>query len=416
MTSAYFTYILLPPLPIRWTPQSCLEYTVSFVLSPLTVFTLWNYVSNVNANLSRYASAMLPRPDNPDVCSIKGTTPQSSFYDSVTGLESSNGLAKSKGRTNATLFSEVKKDMTAAFDTVFELGANVTHRIKDTMRIVRNQIASAKIAIPNSGQEGKTDMMENQLLPASGPSAEGPPRQDSARNIERHELRPMDAAAPSLSTATPSPASSVSDEEENMTLVLEPSTNVVQITTRTGSTDTLHMNVEFAPVAGVPVYTSSFSASPRPAVVETVLVQEVDGSEHDSEALISTNGKVEPHHRVTALTTYAADCLGQHLAWHMSDFICLPLEALYVRSIALAFLAASGPSPLAPRLGTADIYPKRSWFGLGLRASGLRGIDDYMGKMVLCLGIEMVVQLGVWQIGTGIAWWAGKQWFRWGKL
>ena len=388
---------------------------MSLLLSPLAVFTLWNYVSNVNANLSRYASAMLPRPDNPDICSIKSTTPQSSFYDSVTGLESSNGLAKGRGRTNATLLSEVKKDMTAAFDTILELGANVTHRIKDTMRIVRNQIASAKTAIPKSGQEGKTDITENQLLPISGSPAEGPPRQDSARHIERHEPRPIDAAAPSLSTATPSPASSVSDEE-NMTLVLEPSTNVVQITTRTGSTDTLHMNVEFAPVAGVPVYTSSFSASPRPAVVETVLVQEVDGSEHYSKALIYTDSKAEPHHRVTALTTYAADCLGQHLAWHMSDLICLPLEALYVRSVALAFLAASGSSPLAQRLGTADVYPRGNWFGLGLRASGWRGVGDYMGKIVLCLGIEMVVQLGVWQIGTGIAWWAGKKWFRWGKL
>lgn len=100
----------------------------------------------------------------------------------------------------------------------------------------------------------------------------------------------------------------------------------------------------------------------------------------------------------------------------MSDLLCLPLEALYVRSVALAFLAASGTSPLASRL-RADVYPKGSWFGvLGLGASGWRNTGDYMGKMVLCLGIEMVLQLGVWQIGTGFAWWAGKKWFRWGKL
>lgn len=287
MTSAYFTYILLPPLPIRWTPQSCLEYTTSFALSPLAAFTLWHYVSNVNGNLLKYASAVLPRPDNPDICSVKGTTPQSSFYDSVTGLESSNGAAKIKSRNNATLVSEIKMDILAVFDTVLELGANVTHRVKDMIRLIQNITDSAKPAVPESGQKGKTGVTEDQPLPALSSSAEAPPRPDSDRAFESHELQSLDAAAPSVSTATPSPTSSVSGEEANMTLVLAPSTNVVQITTRTGSTDTLHMNVEFAPIAGVPVYTSSFSASPRPAIVETVLVQEMDGNEHDSQVLIT---------------------------------------------------------------------------------------------------------------------------------
>ena len=286
MSSAYFTSILFPPLPIRWTPQSCLRHTASFALSPIAVFTLWHYASNVNGNLLKYASAVLPRPDNPDMCSVKGTAPQSSFYDSVTGFESSNSAYKIKSRHNATLISEIKMDFLAVLDTVLELGANLTHRIKDTINLVQNKTESAKTVFSGTGQKGQTDTVADQLLPAPSSSVEAPPRPDSTPGVETHDLQSVDAVAPSVSTATPSPTSSVSGEEENMTLVLEPSTNVVQITTRTGSTDTLHMNVEFAPIAGVPVYTSSFSASPRPAMVETVVVQEIDGSEHNSVALI----------------------------------------------------------------------------------------------------------------------------------
>ena len=289
MTSAYFTYTLLPPIPIRWTLQSCLGYIASFALSPLAVFTLWHSVSNANSNLLGYASAVLPRPNNPDIYSVKGTAPQSSFYDSVTGLESSNGAAKVKSRNNATLVSEIKTDILAVFNTVLELGANVTHRIKDTVRLVQNKAESAKSAVSASRQKGNTGVMEDQPSPAPSSLVEAPPRQDSNRAFELHELQSMDAAASSLSTATPSPTSSVSGDEENMTLVLAPSTNAVQITTRTGSTDTLHMNVQFAPIAGVPVYTSSFSASPRPAIVETVVVQEIDGNERDSEVSLQAD-------------------------------------------------------------------------------------------------------------------------------
>ena len=82
----------------------------------------------------------------------------------------------------------------------------------------------------------------------------------------------------SRSTATPSPQLTAStDEEEVMMRALEED-NPVQITTSAGSTDTLHMNVEVNGAApGEPVFASSFSSSPGPALVETVEVQHVEG-------------------------------------------------------------------------------------------------------------------------------------------
>ena len=62
------------------------------------------------------------------------------------------------------------------------------------------------------------------------------------------------------------------------------------------------------------------------------------------------------------------------------------------------------------------VYPMSAWFGVGLGAGGWRRAGDYVGKMLLCLGLETVVGLGVWQCGVGVTWWIGRRWFQWGRL
>jgi len=89
------------------------------------------------------------------------------------------------------------------------------------------------------------------------------------------------------STQTPSPELSPTSDEEDILLRALDEHTTVQITTRTGSTDTLHMNVEVNGTApGAPVFTSSFSASPRPAIVEPVEVERVLGTQPHIQPLI----------------------------------------------------------------------------------------------------------------------------------
>ena len=123
-------------------------------------------------------------------------------------------------------------------------------------------------------------------------------------------------------------------------------------------------------------------------------------------------------HRVTALTTYAADSIATNLAGYIEAIMLLPLEALFVRSLAYSFLSSPQANPTAQAAADrwrTEIYPFGSWFGMGLRG-GWRGMGDYVGKMVLVTGMEMGVNLMLWQVCTGLSWRMGHRWYGWGNL
>ena len=126
----------------------------------------------------------------------------------------------------------------------------------------------------------------------------------------------------------------------------------------------------------------------------------------------------QPQHRITALTAYAADSMASHLSSHLTDLLFLPLEALLVRSLAIAFLsspAARTEAQIAVMRWNREIYPIRGWFGMELRG-GWRGVADYAGKMVLVSGMEAGISMAIWQACTGFSWWCGRTYFGWGKL
>ena len=121
---------------------------------------------------------------------------------------------------------------------------------------------------------------------------------------------------------------------------------------------------------------------------------------------------------MTALSTYPATALSGNIVSILRHIICLPLHSSYVRYVALAYLSAPLVTPAAQSVASrlqGEIYPLKSWFGLGLRGGWKRG-GDYTGKLLLVMGIETVLRLGVWEMGVGCAWWFGRRWFRWGKL
>ncbi len=72
-----------------------------------------------------------------------------------------------------------------------------------------------------------------------------------------------------------------------------------------------------------------------------------------------------------------------------------------------------GTSAAARERLRGQVYPLGAWFGTGLSGGGAAG---YIGRMVLVAGMEWGVGWAVWQLGAGLAWWAGRRWFRWGRF
>ncbi|KAL8831065.1 MAG: hypothetical protein Q9191_001077 [Dirinaria sp. TL-2023a] len=121
------------------------------------------------------------------------------------------------------------------------------------------------------------------------------------------------------------------------------------------------------------------------------------------------------HHHVTALTAHMADTLAMHFSTHLADLIFLPLEALFVRSVALSSLsisASGGPSSPAARWRD-QVIPLRSWFGMG---TGSGGVRNYVRNMAMCGVFELAVGMGIWQFSTGAAWLLGRKRFGWGTF
>lgn len=100
----------------------------------------------------------------------------------------------------------------------------------------------------------------------------------------------------------------------------------------------------------------------------------------------------------------------------MADLVFLPLEALFVRRVALDFLSSPAggiEARMAAGRWRGEVYAPGAWGGLGLWGGGLRG---YVGRIALVQGVEWGIGLAVWQLSAGAAWWIGRWWFEWGKL
>ena len=119
------------------------------------------------------------------------------------------------------------------------------------------------------------------------------------------------------------------------------------------------------------------------------------------------------HHRITALSAHPAESMAQRLSSLLIGMLCLPFEALFVRSVATAFLSSprgSSASEISAARWKGEIYPLGSWFGPGLSTGGWKGVGDYVGKMVLVQGLEAGVAFMTWQVGMGVVWWVGRTW------
>ncbi|MCJ1287182.1 hypothetical protein MMC26_006530 [Xylographa opegraphella] len=405
INAASLSPMLCPALPSQWSLRTFVGFAIGTCISPLPLLLGIHYFDRrLDTLFLRYARIVVPRPDFPDEISKSAYDAHPTNLDAWS-IELNNG--------QKSLLGEIKSDLGVAIDHVERLRARfgLTQVIGDIRRFFsvsrEEQCCTTDMGcdnIPGATTVGGSpvsrittadrgsDHQQSQgssSLPLTGDDATG-----TSNTAGRRESR---------STATPSPQLTAStDEEELMMRALEQD-NPVQITTSAGSTDTLHMNVEVNGASpGEPVFTSSFSASPRPTIVETVVVQHVE----------------EQRHRVTALSLQASESISLRIVYDLSLIFRLPLEALLVRTIAQNFLASASSSSGNASLARlrSSVYPRNTWFGAGLTAGGLSGVCDYASKMILCLGMESAVGLYVWQVAVAVAWCTGKRWYRWGTL
>jgi hypothetical protein len=118
-------------------------------------------------------------------------------------------------------------------------------------------------------------------------------------------------------------------------------------------------------------------------------------------------------HRVTILSSHPVDSLASHLASLITSVLFIPLESLYLRSLAISYLsspaAAGGPRIASLR---SDIRPVNAWAG----GRGGKDMLAYMGQLSLVTAMQAGVSLGILRAGAAAALGLGKRVFGWGNL
>ncbi|PKY02147.1 hypothetical protein P168DRAFT_329117 [Aspergillus campestris IBT 28561] len=154
---------------------------------------------------------------------------------------------------------------------------------------------------------------------------------------------------------------------------------------------------------------------PPPDIVQTLetdfdseLMHGISDTAVREAPMTTTTGSASAAHRVTILSSHPVDSLASHLASMITTVLFLPLESLYLRSLASSYLSSTG----APAIQLANVRGLGVWGGGGPRTDKL----TYLGKMTLMLGIQAAVNASVWGIISGSAIKIGRKFCGWGTL
>jgi len=420
-----YSPLQLPVLPSKLTAKSIVTFASSIVVSPAFMLWTYNFVNcQIEHMLFTYFRNTLPKPEDPDIYSVKGALQDNYDQETIPGLKS---IFKSQ---------EAK---------------NFPSKLAIDFRHTRDWLLGfLGLKSDEPGEEqAPSNMLPNTLQESNEPQAEFSEAHDDPlrRGADDHEALMTSSSAEafmqlsdvvyhlagvdspvnvldidSTYDVTPPTAEQdmISSSSEETPQDPAANDNAVRVSNRHQNTDTVTMEVEISgrppnvQLRGRPVFTTNSSANPRPGT-ETMTQEGALSHRHASRQSDSK----EPKHRVTVLSGHIADFLASYLANFASKLLCLPLEALLMRTIALSFLAAAKPTPSAQlnALGLRQqVYPLNAWFGLGLRGAGWKGVGDYVTKMVLCSAIEAAMGFGVWQVGSTTCFWIGTTWFEWGRL
>lgn len=408
----------IPNLPADSSLRSSLNLLTSLVISPLTLWWALYYAKPiVRQKLHSYLHCVLPKPSNPDADSIFGAMEDELDDQNIPGIGRLNNEGTMDHPPPKTLLEEMKEDLQSLSNEIRDYLASWTKQTEKSAMVSNfheDLTTQPADSLPNSSTQPPFP-----LTPADPQIENVPPPNDESEAESLHiHTRDLSLAYTSESPPpfrTPSESSTPSPNTPNIHV----STEIIP--TDSSTADILQLNVQLH--IPNPHHNSAADSPTITATTPTPLdpwstTRDPTSTFPDFEAIMAEErSRSPPYHHTTALTTYPADTLSSHLATHLTTLIFLPLEALYARSVALSYLS----SPMHPHNVNAaarerlreQVYPLGAWFGTGLSGAGAA---RYVGRMVLVAGVEWGVGWAVWQLGVGVAWWAGGRWFRWGRF
>lgn len=364
----------MPYLPKGLDIRSLLGFMSSVIISPLALTSImWWARPLVEKKLRKYIRACLPKPNFPDKYSLLGAEEDGLDHRDIPGL--GNAVDTPEYWESMSLLEELSKDLQS-------IGRNFQFFCNLWRSLVHLKPTRSRFSASNQGADSR--ILGSRRTTVTG-VANQPPigvdhPQDGVRQI------PL----PTVRVPSETPASSVPNlpREASSSSPSRPSTPRLPIELTGTNVSSRHVQLNGP-------FTLPGLATPSQSTLRVQILYD----------------------HITTLTTYPANSMASSLATRLTTILLLPLEALFVRSVARAFLsspAASAGAQAAAMRWKSEVYPLGGWFGSGLQG-GWRGMGDYVSKMVLVQGLEMGIQAAVWQVCVGMGWFIGRKWYGWGK-
>jgi hypothetical protein len=234
---------LTPLFPQKWTLRSSLAYGRALVLSPLVLLPLLTLSSEfLRPKLTQYCQTLLPRPDCPDQLSMKCAE------------LAQDSVVLSHSRRQGGFLDQLSKDYAAVREMITNM--------RLTMRSYGENVSAFFRTLGPWRQQPDEEALEP--LTTTSPSPEiisseelgqGPFDAFFERSVQFSQPARSASSSPSVASPPGSP-------------IPEPG---VQIRTRTGSSNTLHMDVEvntFNRAEEAQTVSGSFSTSQRPTILD----------------------------------------------------------------------------------------------------------------------------------------------------
>jgi hypothetical protein len=383
--------LLLGPSPILWSTASTVAFARASLSSPYVLGFIYNLAEEtLREKLFAYMQTVVARPDNPDSSSYRLELEDDRVDPSEATVLRLPVYQRTFTEQFALDFRSFRQSVLRGTYRVHEaFGRRIPESsVQPSTETPRQQ---RPISRPSTSRGRVPDTA---IAPAVSFATDNQTfvRPDSLEIGEHEPIQRRSPPSPDPNVTPPqSPGGSSSD------LISEADPSAVQVRTRSGSTSTLHMDLEVQlPMNSQGIQErrhNSFTTSDQNAVPPKKV------HEPSSE-----------HHRVTQLTVHSSTTLSVQLAFVLSSAILMPLESMYLRSVARSFLAGQGIS--AARINDL-VYPSVRY---GLRGQDWKGMMMYSGQVLLCFGVETALRLYFWRICGSISLWWGRSKFGWGRL
>lgn len=267
----------------------------------------------------------------------------------------------------------------------------------------------ASTATPDPADLFNPNDFNEQLIPQS-PSAESHPHPLSRANTLFTPLNQSPATTPPVSPRVR--ASLIHRDSQTVTMQLEllesqhevfedlhnEATAALQQIDNQNNNNGHEIAEQHTSTEGEVAAAAAAAVSPHISPTALQPARAINSQDHPSSQQRHQTPAPHHRHRVTALSNFPSDAFASHAACLFITAALIPLESLFVRSLASTFLRSCS-SPLA-----RDVRPLFEWPWRGWR---------YNGTLLALVGLQALVSSAVWGVGTAVAVGLGRSRYRW---